>query len=157
MNWQSPSRWKWHEKTRVVRLCRAIPFAQVLMFGSPVTAQPIDRHALVSRHNPVLRKLDLESPLSVGNGQFAFTADVTGLQTFPEAFEKTIPLGTLSGAGTVRRTRTDGASTSSNSRSSTVTDARLVTPISPATARRRKLTGCDRTRIGCTWVGSGFG
>jgi hypothetical protein len=34
--------------------------------------------------------------LSVGNGQFAFTADVTGLQTFPAAFEQTIPLGTLS-------------------------------------------------------------
>ena len=59
-------------------------------------AQPIDRNALVTRHNPVLRSFDVESPLSVGNGQFAFTADVTGLQTFPEAFEKTIPLGTLS-------------------------------------------------------------
>ena len=59
-------------------------------------AQPIDRQALVTRHNPVLREFDIESPLSVGNGQFAFTADVTGLQTFPEAFERTIPLGTLS-------------------------------------------------------------
>jgi hypothetical protein len=59
-------------------------------------AQPIDRHTLVSRHNVVLRNFDAESPLSVGNGQFAFTADVTGLQTFPEAFEKSTPLGTLS-------------------------------------------------------------
>src|SRR5262245_28588028 len=59
-------------------------------------AQPIDRHAVVTRHNPVLREFDVESPLSVGNGQFAFTVDATGLQTFPEAFEKTIPLGTLS-------------------------------------------------------------
>jgi hypothetical protein len=35
----------------------------------------------------------------VGNGQLAFTADVTGLQTFPEAYEQTIPLGTLSDWG----------------------------------------------------------
>jgi hypothetical protein len=57
---------------------------------------PIDRHALVTRHHPVLRQFDIEAPLSVGNGEFAFTADVTGLQTFAEAFEPTIPLGTLS-------------------------------------------------------------
>jgi hypothetical protein len=57
---------------------------------------PIDRRALVSRHNPKLQALDLEAPLSVGNGEFAFTADVTGLQTFAEAYERTIPLATLS-------------------------------------------------------------
>lgn len=59
-------------------------------------AARIDRQALVARHDPVLRQLDPESPLSVGNGEFAFTADVTGLQTFAEAFDQTIPLGTLS-------------------------------------------------------------
>jgi hypothetical protein len=32
--------------------------------------------------------------LSVGNGEFAFTVDVTGLQTFPEHYENGIPLGT---------------------------------------------------------------
>ena len=48
---------------------------------------PIDRHALVFRHNPVLKALDPSSPLSVGNGEFCFTADVTGLQTFPEAYD----------------------------------------------------------------------
>ena len=59
-------------------------------------APPIDRRALVGRHHPVLHRLDPESPLSVGNGELAFTADVTGLQTFAEAYEATIPLGTLS-------------------------------------------------------------
>jgi protein-glucosylgalactosylhydroxylysine glucosidase len=59
-------------------------------------AQSIDRHALVTRHNVVLRQFDVENPLTVGNGEFAFTADVTGLQTFAGAFEQTIPLGTLS-------------------------------------------------------------
>jgi hypothetical protein len=61
-----------------------------------VDTPAIDRHALVVRHNIVLAKLDPENPLQVGNGEFAFTADVTGLQTFAEAYEKTIPLGTLS-------------------------------------------------------------
>ena len=56
----------------------------------------IDRQALVTRHNPILRGFDPENPLSVGNGEFAFTVDATGLQTFAEAFTKTIPLGTLS-------------------------------------------------------------
>jgi hypothetical protein len=44
--------------------------------------QPIDREALVKRHNPVVRSVDPDSPLTVGNGGFAFTADITGLQTF---------------------------------------------------------------------------
>src|SRR5215471_2889347 len=57
--------------------------------------QLIDRQALVARHNPRLHKLDPLSPLSLGNGEFAFTADVTGLQTFPEAYRQ-IPLCTLS-------------------------------------------------------------
>ncbi|MEI7027014.1 glycoside hydrolase family 65 [Paenibacillus sp. y28] len=53
---------------------------------------PIDRKALVHRHHPVLRQADPLSPLSVGNGQFAFTADLTGLQSYPEQY--TVPLGT---------------------------------------------------------------
>ncbi|MDP2790853.1 MAG: hypothetical protein Q8O15_03745, partial [Rectinemataceae bacterium] len=44
---------------------------------------PIDRKALVSRHDPWLRAPDPASPLSLGNGEFAFTADITGLQSFP--------------------------------------------------------------------------
>jgi hypothetical protein len=32
-------------------------------------AQPIDRHALVSRHNPSLSAIDPHAPLMVGNGQ----------------------------------------------------------------------------------------
>ncbi len=55
----------------------------------------IDRAALVRRHNPLMRKLDPLSPLSVGNGEFAFTADVTGLQTFPEEYESLAPLCTM--------------------------------------------------------------
>jgi hypothetical protein len=56
----------------------------------------IDRKALVQRHNPLLRKLDPLAPLSIGNGEFAFTADITGLQTFPNEYEKSMPLCTMS-------------------------------------------------------------
>jgi protein-glucosylgalactosylhydroxylysine glucosidase len=56
--------------------------------------QGIDRFALVSRHNVVLQRPDTLGSLSVGNGEFAFTVDVTGLQTFPEEYENGIPLGT---------------------------------------------------------------
>jgi len=67
-----------------------------LTTAAPAPAEsPIDRRALVTRHHPILRALDPESPPSVGNGEFAFTADVTGLQTFAEAYEETIPLGTM--------------------------------------------------------------
>ncbi|MGH7943235.1 MAG: hypothetical protein ACREFR_19420 [Limisphaerales bacterium] len=63
------------------------------------TAAPIDRLALVKRHNVVLTRFDPSNPLSVGNGGFCFTVDATGLQTFPEAFDNTTPLGTLSDWG----------------------------------------------------------
>ncbi len=44
----------------------------------------------------MITKVDPWAPLSVGNGQFCFTADVTGLQTFAEHYQKNgIPLETL--------------------------------------------------------------
>jgi hypothetical protein len=49
---------------------------------------PIDRRALVTRHNPIVRAADRLSPLSIGNGEFAFTADVTGLQTFADFYQR---------------------------------------------------------------------
>lgn len=42
----------------------------------------IDRHALVTRHNVTLTKFNGDNPIQVGNGEFAFGMDVTGLQTF---------------------------------------------------------------------------
>jgi hypothetical protein len=60
------------------------------------SAGSIDRRALVQRHNPILRDFDARAPLSVGNGEFAFSADVTGLQSFPALYEKQMPLCTMS-------------------------------------------------------------
>ncbi len=56
----------------------------------------INRRDLVTRHNITLTRPDPLTPLSVGNGEFAFTADITGLQTFPDYHETGIPLGTQS-------------------------------------------------------------
>ena len=59
-----------------------------------VAAAPIDRHALVSRHNPTVTAIDKSAPFMVGNGNLAFTADITGLQTFPEQYSTLVPLMT---------------------------------------------------------------
>jgi len=56
----------------------------------------IDRRALVGRHNVTLEEPDPLTPLSVGNGRFAFTADITGLQTFAAFHQQGMPLCTQS-------------------------------------------------------------
>ena len=64
----------------------------LLMQSLVVFGKSIDRYVLVARHNVVLDSVNIISPLSVGNGEFAFTVDVTGLQTFEEAYKRGIPL-----------------------------------------------------------------
>ena len=59
-------------------------------------AQKIDRKTVVQRHNVIITNIDSLASLSVGNGNFAFTVDATGLQSFPEAYAKGVPLGTQS-------------------------------------------------------------
>ena len=57
---------------------------------------PIDRQALIARNNPHVTVIDSLASLSVGNGEFAFTVDATGLQTFPATYKMGVPLGTQS-------------------------------------------------------------
>jgi hypothetical protein len=45
-------------------------------------SQLINRQAVVQRHNVHVNKIDSLSSLSVGNGNFAFTVDATGMQSF---------------------------------------------------------------------------
>lgn len=72
-------------------------FAFLFSFSSLyLFAQKINRKALVQRHNVVVTKADSLSSLTVGNGKFAFTVDVTGLQSFPLNYQKGVPLGTES-------------------------------------------------------------
>ena len=59
----------------------------------------IDRRALVDRHKIVLIKPDFLGVLSVGNGDFTFNVDITGLQTFESQYNQGIPLATLSNWG----------------------------------------------------------
>lgn len=49
------------------------------MRSAMTLAEPIDRRQLVRRHNV---ELTSSEPVQVGNGEFAFTADITGLQSF---------------------------------------------------------------------------
>jgi hypothetical protein len=58
--------------------------------------QKIDRQAVVNRHNVHINKIDSLSSLTVGNGNFAFTVDATGMQSFPHAYVNGVPLGTQS-------------------------------------------------------------
>jgi hypothetical protein len=71
-------------------------FAVLFTPGIGYTQSKIDRKALVERHTIINDKFDSLSSLSVGNGSFAFTMDVTGLQSFPDAYAKGVPLGTQS-------------------------------------------------------------
>jgi len=54
----------------------------------------INRETVVNRHNILIDRIDSLGSLTVGNGNFAFTVDATGLQTFPGYYEGGIPLGT---------------------------------------------------------------
>lgn len=63
---------------------------------SCTSAEAIDRKALVERNNPHITSVDTLASLTVGNGEFAFTVDVTGLQSMPELYRNGVPLGTQS-------------------------------------------------------------
>lgn len=55
----------------------------------------IHRYDLVTRHNPRLTEPDILSPLSVGNGDFVYTADVTGMQSLAKEYRTAVPLCTM--------------------------------------------------------------
>lgn len=73
-------------------------FAFILIFtflGSLIASAKIDRRGLLNRNNPHITNIDTLASLSVGNGEFAFTCDVTGLQTFHKEYRNGVPLGTM--------------------------------------------------------------
>jgi protein-glucosylgalactosylhydroxylysine glucosidase len=93
---------------------------------APAALPPIDRHALVTRHDPVLHEFATDSPFSVGNGEFCFTVDATGLQTFPDAYASGIPLCTMSDWGWHSFPNTDGFTMGNYSYSNYDTHGRMV-------------------------------
>ncbi|WP_339788303.1 hypothetical protein [uncultured Imperialibacter sp.] len=70
----------------------------ITLFTACKTEPPtsINRQAVFNRHNVHITEVDTLASLSVGNGRFAMTMDVTGLQTFPQHYQKGVPLGTMS-------------------------------------------------------------
>jgi hypothetical protein len=76
-----------HVALLVAQLAAALP-----ALSAPAS---IDRQALVTRHNVVLTKIDPHAPVMLGNGNLGFTADITGLQTFPQAYSNLAPLLTM--------------------------------------------------------------
>jgi hypothetical protein len=73
----------------------SMPLERARGDATPDGAEKVDRRARLTRHAPVVRTFESFSALSVGNGGFAFTADATGLQTFPEDYPE-LPLATQS-------------------------------------------------------------
>jgi hypothetical protein len=57
----------------------------------------MNRKQIVDRHSPIITQVETLAPLSIGNGEFGFSCDFTGLQSFPELYET--PLGTQSNWG----------------------------------------------------------
>ncbi len=55
----------------------------------------IDKINTVKKYNPHLSEADAKSPLTVGNGRFCFTADITGMQTLYEEYSIETPLCTM--------------------------------------------------------------
>lgn len=54
----------------------------ILLLFATCNQSHIDRKVLVDRHRIVTTKTNPVSPAQVGNGEFAFGVDITGLQTF---------------------------------------------------------------------------
>ncbi len=52
----------------------------------------IDRRSIVLKHSPALTDWDAYAPLSIGNGEFCYTCDLTGLQSYDAFYEPGIPL-----------------------------------------------------------------
>ena len=69
-----------------------------LLFPMQMTAS-IDRYAVVNRHHPTITEFNPNTSLSVGNGHFVTTVDVTGLQSYPDNYMVGIPLTAMSDWG----------------------------------------------------------
>ena len=81
---------------------------EMMGYDTDNVMQPIDRKSVVSRNNPVITEADPLSSLTVGNGHFATTVDVTGLQSFPFEYGAGVPLTAMSDWGWHKFENTNG-------------------------------------------------
>ena len=108
-------------------LKRSIPLLLLGITAAAAPGQTIDRDALVTRHNPVIKQVDYDAPLTVGNGGFAFTADITGLQTFAAEYHRNgIPTETQARWAWVNDENSNNYTLADASRDFTQADGRVV-------------------------------
>ncbi len=72
---------------------------EMLGYTTENTTASIDREAVLFRNNPIITAADPLASLTVGNGHFATTVDVTGMQTYLDDYKKGIPLCAMSDWG----------------------------------------------------------
>ena len=114
-------------------------FVWILVFVcSPVHAVigKIDRHTVVTRHN--IEWDDLSGQIPLGNGEFCFNVDGTGLQTFGGS--------TLSHWAWHSSPLPDGCTPADVPPTGTVDRGRIMGPMRQA-AKRNSIVGCSRIRI----------
>ena len=63
------------------------------------TSAAINRRSVVNRNNPVITEANPLASLSVGNGHFVTTVDVTGLQSYSPDYKNGVPLNSMSDWG----------------------------------------------------------
>ena len=81
---------------------------EMMGFTTDNVMQKINRQSVVSRNNPTISEASPLASLTVGNGHFATTVDVTGLQSFPFDYEAGVPLTAMSDWGWHKFENTNG-------------------------------------------------
>lgn len=84
-----------------MRKIRLLLASAILAVASIATAnaEKIDRKSVLERNNPKVTNADPLNALSVGNGHFATTVDVTGMQSYPQNYMQGVPLCSMSDWG----------------------------------------------------------
>lgn len=84
-----------------MRKIRLLLASAILVVASIATAnaEKIDRKSVLERNNPKVTNADPLNSLSVGNGHFATSVDVTGMQSYPLNYQQGVPLCSMSDWG----------------------------------------------------------
>ena len=90
---------------------------EALGYDTGNTTAAIDRQSVVTRNNPIITEADPLASLSVGNGHFATTVDITGLQSFPFEYGAGVPLTAMSEWGWHKFENTTGLTTDESEKS----------------------------------------
>ena len=81
---------------------------EMLGYNTMNATAELNRKAIVNRNNPIITEANSLASLTVGNGHFATTVDVTGLQSFPFEYGAGVPLTAMSDWGWHKFENTSG-------------------------------------------------